>query len=76
MSAGGCHDDDEATLGGHRDTMEAGAYQVEGREISVSPEHIRIWREQPDAAFDVSELRGPAGLSCHSLDIRPAVIET
>jgi hypothetical protein len=53
-----------------------GVFTVDGREISVSPEHIRIWQERPDAAFDVIELKGPAGLSSYSLDIRPAQSDT
>ena len=57
-------------------SAEGGVFVIEGREISVSPEHIRVWQKNPDAAFEVIELKGPAGLSSYSLDIRPAAFDT
>lgn len=44
-----------------------GVFTVDGREISVSPEHIRVWQEHPETIFEVIELRGGGGLSSYSL---------
>lgn len=44
-----------------------GVFTIEGREISISPEHIRIWQEHPEVVFEVIELRGGGGLSSYAL---------
>ena len=62
-------------LGDIGHSEQPGLFTVGGREISISPEHIRIWRERADAEFDAIELRGRAALSSYSLGIRPASYE-